>query len=43
MSAISGLEGLPKVSPRRRRTDQIMRGVLATLTGIALIPLALVI
>jgi phosphate transport system permease protein len=34
---------LTPVSRRRRRTDQIMRGVLATATGIALVPLVLVI
>ncbi len=34
---------LPQVSARRRRTDQIMRGLLAVATGIALIPLVLVI
>jgi phosphate transport system permease protein len=34
---------LPEVSPRRRRTDKIMRGVLAAATGVALIPLVLVI
>src|ERR1700736_3130533 len=34
---------LPEVSARRRRTDRGMRALLATLTGIALIPLVLVI
>ncbi len=34
---------LTEVSPRRRRTDQVMRGLLAAATGIALIPLVLVI
>jgi phosphate transport system permease protein len=34
---------LPEVSARRRRTDQAMRVVLATLTGIALVPLVLVV
>src|SRR5947209_4730393 len=43
MSAISRTSGFPQISGRRRRTDQLMRGLLATLTGIALIPLALVI
>ena len=43
MSAISGAGGLPRISGRRRRTDQIMRLVLAILTGVALIPLVLVI
>jgi len=33
---------LPQVSARRRRTDQIMRGLLALATGIALVPLVLV-
>jgi phosphate transport system permease protein len=37
------MSALPVISARRRRTDVIMRGVLATLTGIALIPLVLVI
>jgi phosphate transport system permease protein len=37
------MSALPEISARRRRTDVIMRGVLATLTGIALIPLVLVI
>jgi phosphate transport system permease protein len=34
---------LTPVSARRRRTDQFMRGVLATATGVALVPLVLVI
>jgi phosphate transport system permease protein len=34
---------LPEVSPRRRRTDKIMRGTLAAGTVLALIPLVLVI
>jgi phosphate transport system permease protein len=34
---------LPEISPRRRRTDQIMRGLLAAATAIALVPLVLVI
>jgi phosphate transport system permease protein len=34
---------LPEISGRRRRTDQAMRGVLAACTGIALIPLVLVV
>ncbi len=43
MSAITGLPGLPQVSARRRRTDKVMRGVLALLTAVALVPLVLVI
>jgi len=39
MSALS----LPEVSPRRRRTDRIMRGMLVTATIVALVPLVLVI
>jgi phosphate transport system permease protein len=34
---------LPEVSARRRTTDQVMRGLLWTATGIALIPLILVV
>jgi phosphate transport system permease protein len=34
---------LPQISARRRRTDKIMRGVLAGATGLALVPLVLVI
>jgi phosphate transport system permease protein len=34
---------LPEISARRRRTDMLMRGLLATLTGVALVPLVLVI
>lgn len=34
---------LPPITPRRRRTDRIMRGTLVAATVIALIPLALVI
>jgi phosphate transport system permease protein len=34
---------LTEISPRRRRTDTIMRGVLAAATAIALVPLVLVI
>lgn len=34
---------LPHVSARRRRMDKMMRGLLATATGVALIPLVLVI
>ncbi|MDQ6746230.1 MAG: phosphate ABC transporter permease PstA [Actinomycetota bacterium] len=34
---------LTEVSPRRRRTDQVMRGLLALATVVALIPLVLVI
>jgi phosphate transport system permease protein len=36
------LPGLPSISPRRRRTDKIMRGVLAAGTAIALVPLVLI-
>ncbi|MDX6665891.1 MAG: phosphate transport system permease protein, partial [Solirubrobacteraceae bacterium] len=36
------LSGLPSINPRRRRTDKIMRGVLATATAIALVPLVLI-
>ncbi len=34
---------LPEVSPRRRRTDRTMRGVLAVATAVALVPLVLVV
>jgi phosphate transport system permease protein len=34
---------LPRISARRRRKDKVMRGLLATSTGIALVPLILVI
>jgi phosphate transport system permease protein len=34
---------LPEISARRRRTDKVMRGALLVGTGIALVPLALVI
>ncbi len=33
---------LPRVSARRQRTDQVMRGVLALATAVALVPLVLV-
>jgi phosphate transport system permease protein len=39
MSAIE----FPKVSPRRRRTDRIMRGLLMGATGLALVPLILIV
>jgi phosphate transport system permease protein len=39
MSALS----LPEVSPRRRRTDRIMRGTLVAATIVALVPLVLVV
>lgn len=42
MSTISPTT-LPHISARRRRTDKIMRGLLATGTGIALVPLILVV
>ena len=34
---------LAAVSPRRRRTDKVMRGVLAAATAVALVPLVLII
>jgi phosphate transport system permease protein len=37
------MRALPEVSARRRRTDRMMRRVLATATAIALIPLGLII
>jgi len=40
MSAVSGL---PEISPRRRRTDKVMRASLLVATLIALIPLILII
>jgi phosphate transport system permease protein len=40
---MSALTSLPSVSGRRRRTDKIMRGLLLTLTIVALIPLVLII
>jgi phosphate transport system permease protein len=43
MSALSVSSGVPQVSARRRRTDQLMRMVLALLTAIALVPLVLVV
>jgi phosphate transport system permease protein len=43
MSALSGTGGLPQISARRRRIDQLMRGVLAAATTIALVPLVLII
>jgi phosphate transport system permease protein len=33
----------PEVSPRRRRTDRVMRGLLMSATGLALVPLILII
>jgi phosphate transport system permease protein len=44
MSAVTetGSGGLPHISPRRRRTDKAMRSLLAVATGIALIPLVLI-
>ena len=40
---VSGMTTLVAISPARRRKDRIMRGVLAAGTGIALVPLVLVI
>jgi phosphate transport system permease protein len=40
MSAVSGL---PTISARRRRTDKVMRGSLGAATGLALVPLILII
>jgi phosphate transport system permease protein len=37
------LSALPQVSARRRRTDKLMRGLLVVGTGIALVPLVLII
>ena len=37
------MTALPAISARRRRTDKTMRGLLALATGIALVPLVLVI
>jgi len=34
---------LPEISARRRRTDKVMRGVLAAATAVALVPLVLVV
>lgn len=42
-AARMSLSTLPEVSARRRRTDKIMRGSLVVGTGIALVPLALII
>jgi len=45
MSAVSGQPGrlsLMEISPRRRRTDRVMRGILLAATIVALIPLVLV-
>jgi phosphate transport system permease protein len=38
----SSLTALPEVSARRRRTDVIMRGLLAAATAVAVVPLVLV-
>ena len=35
--------GIPPLTARRRRTDKVMRGLLAVATGIALVPLILII
>jgi phosphate transport system permease protein len=37
------MTALPQISARRRRTDKIMRGVVALATAIALVPLVLII
>lgn len=37
------MNAFPHISARRRRTDVIMRGVLAALTAVALVPLVLVV
>ena len=42
-AARMSLSTLPAVSPRRRRTDRIMRGLLVLATAVALVPLVLVI
>jgi phosphate transport system permease protein len=42
MSAVSG-SMLPEVSPGRKRKDAIMRGLLMGGTGLALVPLILII
>ena len=44
MSAVTETSsgGLPHISPRRRRTDKAMRSLLAVATGVALIPLVLI-
>ena len=34
---------LPPTSPKRKRTDAVMRGVLMAATGVALVPLILII
>ena len=43
MSAMSGSTPLPQISAGRKRKDRIMRGTLMVGTGIALLPLVLVI
>jgi phosphate transport system permease protein len=43
MSAVSGSTRLPQISAARKRKDRIMRGALMAGTGIALVPLVLVI
>jgi phosphate transport system permease protein len=43
MTALSDSSLLPEVSPGRRRKDRIMRGLLMGGTGLALVPLVLVI
>ncbi|MBV9310799.1 MAG: phosphate ABC transporter permease PstA [Solirubrobacterales bacterium] len=43
MSVGEGVTGAPVLSARRRRTDKAMRGILAAATGLALVPLILII
>ncbi|HTX30608.1 MAG TPA: phosphate ABC transporter permease PstA [Solirubrobacteraceae bacterium] len=40
---MSPVSGLPTVSGRRRRTDKVMRGLLAAATCVALVPLILIV
>jgi phosphate transport system permease protein len=40
---VSAVRGLPVVSARRRRTDKLVRGLLAAATCLALVPLVLII
>jgi phosphate transport system permease protein len=43
MSAVSGSTLLPEVSAARKRKDKIMRGLMMAATGLALVPLVLII